>query len=76
MYTTKNNNYIKINNTILPKPENFFVRYAVRGPIIYPEFGLEAGMPVNHPIKGPVKEPSPLNTRWIYEKGYPVVGVL
>ena len=46
--------------------ENYFVSYAVRGPIVIPSMGLEAGMPVNHPILGPVSEPSPLNNRWKY----------
>jgi hypothetical protein len=46
--------------------ENFFVSYAIRGPIVVPSMGLEAGMPVNHPIPGPVSEPSPLNNRWKY----------
>jgi len=41
--------------------ENWFLSYAVRGPMIIPEMGLEQDMPVNHPITGPVREPSPLN---------------
>ena len=71
------NKYKKINDTwVLENKETFFVRYAVRGPIIDPCYGLEAGMPVNHPIPGPVSEPSPLNTRYIYDLPYPEVATL
>ena len=57
--------------------EKFFVSYAVRGPMINRDLGLRSGLPVNHPISGPVKEPSPLNTRWMYEKPWPSIqGIL
>jgi len=57
--------------------EKFFVSYAVRGPMINPSLGLRAGIPVNYPITGPVNQPSPLNTRWMYEKPWPSVqGIL
>jgi len=57
--------------------ENFFVSYAVRGPMVNPSEGLRAGLPVDHPISGPVPEPSPLNTRWKYSPPMPCcVGVL
>ena len=60
-YKTLKNTYNNSDTT-----EYFFVSYAVEGPIIVPSYGLRAGLPVDTPIKGPVKEPSPLNTRWIY----------
>jgi len=56
--------------------ENFFVSYAVRGPMIEPEIGVRQDMPVLHPIKGPVKEPSPLNTRYMYEPKVKPTGIL
>ena len=58
------------------KKENYFVRYAVRGPMIIPSMGLEAGLPVNHPIAGPVNEPSPLNNRWRYSCPWPKSSIL
>jgi hypothetical protein len=60
--TLKNYNSVK---------ENFFVSYAVRGPMVIPSMGLEAGLPCNHPIPGPVSEPSPLNNRCMYSKPWP-----
>jgi hypothetical protein len=54
---------------VTPK-EHFFVAYAVGGPMVVPSQGLRAGLPVDHPLpNSPVKEPSPLNTRWIYNPG-------
>lgn len=59
------------------KKENFFVSYAVRGPMVVPNYGLRQGLPVDHPIKGPVHEPSPLNNRWRYNPpGPPTSGIL
>ena len=56
--------------------ENFFVSYAVRGPMVDPENGLRAGMPVNHPLcNSPVIEPSILNTRWMYSPPIPKSGI-
>ena len=55
--------------------ENYFVSYAIRGPIIVPNMGLEAGLPVNHPIQGPVSEPSPLNNRWQYSPCTSRIGI-
>ena len=43
--------------------EDYFVSYAVRGPMMVPSYGLRYDMPVMHPIEGPVNEPSPLNNR-------------
>ena len=63
MYSTLKNTWKK---KYTVEPENFFVSYAVRGPMLNPSMGLEADIPVNHPISGPVKEPSPLNTRCQY----------
>ena len=48
--------------------ENFFVTYAVRGPMINSYLGLRAGIPVNYPNTGPVTEPSPLNSGFFYDK--------
>lgn len=57
--------------------ENFFISYAVEGPMINPSMGVRAGLPVDTPISGPVREPGPLNTRWIYNKpNYNIVGIL
>lgn len=52
-------------NQSFEQREQFFVSYAVRGPVISSN-GLRADMPVINPISGPVTEPSPLNTRWQY----------
>lgn len=70
--------YKKLKNTWANNySENFFVTYAVNGSIVNPSLGLRAGIPVNHPILGPVKQPSPLNTRWMYEKPWPSIdGIL
>ena len=51
--------------------ENYFVSYAVRGPMVVPSYGLRQGMPVDHPICGPVSEPSPLNNRYKYSPQEP-----
>ena len=56
--------------------EKFFVSYAVNGPIIDPSRGIRQGMPDLYPISGPVKEPSPLNTRYIYEPPTKPTGIL
>ena len=57
--------YKLINNAYKYK-ENFFVSYAVKGPMIDKEDGVRAGMPILGPITGPIKEPSPLNTEYVY----------
>ena len=68
-------NYKQLKNTDVK--ENFFVSYALNGPIVDKEHGVRAGIPVNHPISGPVHEPSPLNTRWQYElPEVPIEGIL
>ena len=45
--------------------EDYFVSYAVRGPLINPSYALRAGMPQNccPENNSPVKEPSPLNSQ-------------
>ena len=66
MYNIKET-YKKLKDTY--SKENFFVSYAVNGPIIDKSEGLRAGLPTDFPLKNsPVKEPSPLNNRWIYNK--------
>jgi hypothetical protein len=68
-------NYKQLQNTYVK--ENFFVSYAVNGPIVDKEHGDRLGMPVNHPISGPVHEPSPLNTRYQYTlPEVPIEGIL
>ena len=62
-------NYATLKQTYSSK-ENFFVGYAVEGPMVIPEYGLRAGLPVNHPIPGPVSEPSPLNNRDLFQDPY------
>lgn len=70
-------NYHKLNDTWSNNiKEQFFVAYAVGGPMVIPSKGLRAGMPVNHPIGGPVNLPSPLNTRWQYLPPNPTAGIL
>lgn len=65
------NTYSTLGNTWTNNKENFYVSYAVRGPIVVPNMGLRQDLPVNHPISGPVKEPSPLNNRCcIYNNKY------
>jgi len=57
--------------------ERFFVAYAVEGPMEVPQLGLRAELPVDHPIPGPVHEPSPLNTRYLYNPpDQPIVNIL
>ena len=70
--------YKKLKNTWSNNySEKFFVTYAVNGSIINHSLGLRSDIPVNHPIAGPVKQPSPLNTRWMYEKPWPSIdGIL
>ena len=46
--------------------EDFFVSYAVRGPIVSPAYGIRRGIPVRYPIPGPVNQPSPLNSQYLY----------
>lgn len=46
--------------------ENFFVSYALNGPMIVPSEGIQGGIPVDHPIDAPTIEPSLLNTRCKY----------
>ena len=46
--------------------EDFFIGYAVEGPMVDPSYGQRAGLPVDTPIPGPVHEPSPLNNRWVF----------
>lgn len=65
--------YTKLKNTY----ENFFISYAVNGPMVDPEHGLRQGMPDLYPISGPVKQPSPLNTRYKYiPRGLSITGIL
>lgn len=61
----KNNyNYKSLRNAWSGKRENYFVSYAVRGPIMNPGTGVRSDMPINYPLpSGPVCEPSPLNNR-------------
>ncbi len=62
--------YKAAKNTWVNTGENFFIAYAVDGPMTYPWHGVRAGLPVDHPLwNSPVKEPSPLNTRWEYNPG-------
>lgn len=67
--------YKKLKNTYIK--ENFFVGYALNGSMVDPKHGVRAGMPILRPINGPVKEPSPLNTRWMYNlPDVPIDGIL
>ena len=54
-------------HTTQPKPlkEQYFVSYAVRGPMVYPSMGLRQGMPCTGPISGPITYPSPLNNECV-----------
>jgi len=56
--------------------EQFFVSYAVNGPIVNPSCGGRAGLPVDYPIPGPVSEPSPLNNRYQYVPIVSTIGIL
>ena len=57
--------YVKLGYTYAEN-ENFFVSYAVRGPVFVN--GTRWDMPTLYPLcNSPVKEPSPLNTRWKYD---------
>lgn len=62
--------YKTLRNYCGENKENFFVSYALRGPMVVPSMGLESGLPLLIPIEGPVKEPSVLNTRWKYSLPY------
>ena len=61
---------------ILPKKENFFVSYALRGSIANPYTGARYGSPDRYPIDGPVHEPSPLNVQYKFDIPYSLCGVL
>lgn len=50
--------------------EDFFVSYAIRGPIVSPAYGIRSGIPVRYPIYGPVHQPSPLNSQYLYDYPY------
>ena len=67
-------NYYKLDKAYIK--ENFFMSYALNGSLIDPEEGIRAGSPDLYPIKGSVKEPSPLNTRWIYDFNKSSEGIL
>lgn len=42
--------------------EDYFVRYAVRGPIVVPSYGLQQDMPNQGPLlNSPVSQPSSIN---------------
>ena len=47
--------------------EQYFVSYAVRGPMVVPSEGIRQGMPCTGPISGPVSDPSPLNNQCWYD---------
>ena len=47
--------------------EQYFVSYAVRGPMVYPSQGIRQGMPCTGPIAGPISDPSPLNNQYWYD---------
>ena len=70
-YKTLDKTWVKEENK-----ENYFVSYAVRGPMVVPSMGLEAGLPVKHPICGPVSGPSPLNNEYLYSRPWPKTSVL
>jgi len=54
--------YKLLKNIYRYKKENYFVSYAVRGPISYPSYGIRQDMPIRCPLKdSPVVQPSPLN---------------
>jgi len=61
-------NYSLLKTAYPVTKEQFFVGYAVNGPIVDKKHGGRLGLPETHPISGPVKEPSPLNNRWMYEQ--------
>lgn len=67
MNSSCRNSYNTLKNTWSGSKENFFVSYAVRGPVLVPSMGLEAGIPVRHPISGTVQEPSPLNSQYLFD---------
>jgi len=66
-------NYYKLKNAYINQntKENFFIAYAVNGPIVNPHEGGRAGLPVDTPLlDSPVTGPSPLNNRWRYRLPY------
>lgn len=69
-------NYSQLKNTGCLSQENFLVKYAVSGQLVDPAMGVRAGMPIDYPLcNSPVKEPSPLNTRWMYNQPTPNSGI-
>ena len=61
----RRNNYSTLKNTY---KENFFVSYAVKGPMVDKEDGVRMDMPLIGPLpNNPVKEPSPLNSEYVYD---------
>jgi hypothetical protein len=67
-------NYYNIENAYIK--EKFFMTYALNGALIDKENGIRSGQPDLRPIKGPVKEPSPLNTKWIFDFDKSSEGIL
>jgi len=66
-YKTLKNTWVE--SCVKSGVEGFFISYAVEGAITDSSRGVRAGLPIDYPIvNSPVKEPSPLNTRWIYNK--------
>ncbi len=48
--------------------EDFFLSYAIRGGMVNPWLGTRAGMPALGPMwNSPVFEPSPLNSKFVYD---------
>lgn len=42
--------------------EDYFVRYAIRGPMVVPSYGLQQDMPIQGPLSNsPVSQPSSIN---------------
>ena len=75
---TKPSQYAQLKDTWVSFKENFFVAYAVDGPMASLSHGTRYGLPVDYPlVNSPVKEPSPLNNRWQYNPPWPgITGIL
>jgi len=69
-------NYKSFKDVSQQSKENFFVAYAVGGPMVVPQEGIRAGLPSLNPKGPPVNLPSPLNTRGADLPPMPALGVL
>ena len=80
---TKNrNNYVTLDrvcnqNCKKDIREDYFVSYAVNGPMVIPQMGLRAGMPIYGPeVNSPVSQPSSMNSPYYWLNSLPIINTM